>query len=124
MFSLNFINLKKYIKLKKQQNALHEIQVYNVFPDKLTSRELWNTTEDRLIKMKIKMQLIEVPINKKFHISPDCFEKIFPLTNKKSKYSKYVRLSEKQPQELMPYELITKNIFKGINYLNQIFLFQ
>ena len=89
------------------------MNLYNAYPDKRLTRELWNTSENKLIKIKIKMGLIEIPVHKKFHISPDYFEKIFPETNKRSAYSHFIRLSETPPRELLPDELITKNIFKS-----------
>lgn len=89
------------------------MEVYNAFPDPVTCRELWNMSENRLIKLKIKMGLIEIPVNQKFHLDPAIFDRIFPETNRGSEFSDYVRISETPPRELTPAELIPKGLLKG-----------
>lgn len=89
--------------------------MYNAFPDTNTSREVWNISENRLIKMKLSKQLIEIAVHQKFHLDPRCFEKLFPSATHKSKYSRLVRVAQAGPERLSPLELLPKNCLKS-NY--------
>lgn len=70
-------------------------------------------SENRLIKLKIKMQLIEIPINQKFHLEPEIFDRIFPETSRGSEFSKFVRLTQTPPHKLAPGDLFPRETLKG-----------
>ena len=87
------------------------------FPDMQTVLEMWNISENFLVKRNLLKDLEDIRINQKIYLETSTFDKIFPYL-KKSKYSDKVFVSEYYPRLLDPEYLIPKeNDKRTIHFL-------
>jgi hypothetical protein len=84
------------------------------FPDMQTVLEMWNISENFLVKRSLLKDIEDIRINHKVYIDNSTFSHIFPDLSKKSKYSDKIMLSDYYPKLLEPDQLISKDHDKRI----------
>ena len=98
------------------QKTLDEMYLSVAFPDMQTVLEMWNISENFLVKRSLLKDLEDIRINHKVYLEDCTFQKIFPDVSKKSKYSDKIMITEYYPKLLDPQILIPKDHDKRTLY--------